>query len=76
MIESIPTVDDRLEYIPDKARASNSKVRILGISVSLSAIMLFVSIQGWIINDVVDGIQEDLGNYESCLLYTSPSPRD
>ena len=37
---------------------------MLGIAVSLAAIMLLVPLQGWIFDDVVEEIKQDVGTYE------------
>ena len=64
MIEEVPFGDDLAASLYEKVRSSSPRARILGIAVSLAAIMLLVSLQGWIIDDVVDEIKQDLGAYE------------
>ena len=58
MIEGVPVGD------AEGQDASASKLKLLGVAISMVAIMLLVSINGWIIDDVVDEIKKDLGIYE------------
>ena len=61
MIEGVPVGD------VEGQDASSSKLKLLGVAISMVAIMLLVSIQGWIIDDVVDEIKEHSGDLrEEC----------
>ena len=51
MIEGVPVEDAKSILLPKIAR---SKIKLLGIAMSMVIIMLLVSLQGWIIDDVVD----------------------
>ena len=61
MIEGVPVEDDKSKLLPKFAR---SKIKLLGIAMSMVIIMLLLSLQGWIIDDVVDEIKKDLGIYD------------
>ena len=89
MIEGVPVGDPEVPSRSERQGSASSKRKLLGVAISMVAIMLLVSVHGWIIDDVVDEIKKDLGIYErvpvwersewpyiTCLLYTSPSPRD
>ena len=41
-----------------------SKIKLLTIAIFISLVMLLVSLQTWIVDDVVDEIKKDLGIYE------------
>ena len=81
MIEGV-IIDDEgyRKYTPNKGpeRASflTVKAKIYVSATFLASILILVSLQGWIVDDVIKEIKKELGIYESCLLYTSPSPRD
>ena len=64
MIEGILVEDDVPASLSSKIGASSTKARVLGIAVSLAAIMLLVSLRGWIIDDVVKDINENPDTYE------------
>ncbi|MBJ29686.1 MAG: hypothetical protein CMB61_06510 [Euryarchaeota archaeon] len=64
MIEGTPVEDGVKTQIPRKFLASTSKVRIVAIAFSMAAVMLFVSLQGWIFGEVVDGIKDDQETYD------------
>ena len=65
MIEGIPVEDDKSTPLSDKfSNLTRSNIKLLGIAVSMAIIMLLVSLQGWIIDDVVDEIKKDLGIYD------------
>ena len=64
MIEGVPVGDDAPASLSEKVRLSSPRARMLGIAVSLAAIMLLVPLQGWIFDDVVDEIKQDVGTYE------------
>lgn len=64
MIEGIPVGDEKNPRPSVKFTASVSKARILTIAFSLTAIMLLVSLQGWIFDEVVDGINDEREGYE------------
>ena len=64
MIEGIPVGDDAKSQLPRKFLASISKVRIVAIAFSMAAIILFVSLQGWIFDKAVDGIKGNQETYE------------
>ena len=64
MIEGIPVGDGANPRPSGKFTASVSKARILTIAFSLTAIMLLVSLQGWIFDEVVDGINDEREGYE------------
>ena len=64
MIEGVPVVDAEVTRKSERQGASSSKLKLLGVAISMVAIMLLVSIQGWIIDDVVDEIKKELGIYE------------
>ncbi|MAD72942.1 MAG: hypothetical protein CL973_04035, partial [Euryarchaeota archaeon] len=65
MIEGIPVEDDKSTPLSDKfSNLTSSNIKLLGIAVSMAIIMLLVSLQGWIIDDVVDEIKKDLGIYD------------
>ena len=64
MIEGIPVGDGTNTRPSEKFTASVSKARILTIAFSLTAIMLLVSLQGWIFDEVVDGIKDEREGYE------------
>ena len=64
MIEGIPVGDGKNPRPSVKFTASVSKARILTIAFSLTAIMLLVSLQGWIFDEVVDGINDEREGYE------------
>ena len=63
MIEGIigEVIDARLVSSKSKKK---SKKKLLSITFFLTTIMLLVSLQGWIIDDVVNEIKKDLGIYE------------
>jgi len=63
MIEGIigEVIDARLLSSKSKKK---SKKKLLSITFFLTTIMLLVSLQGWIIDDVVNEIKKDLGIYE------------
>jgi predicted acyl esterase len=63
MIEGIigEVIDARLVSSKSKKK---SKKKLLSIAFFLTTIMLLVSLQGWIIDDVVNEIKKDLGIYE------------
>ena len=65
MIEGIPVEEDKLTPLSDKLNnLTRSNIKLLGIAVSMAIIMLLVSLQGWIIDDIVDEIKKDLGIYD------------
>ena len=65
MIEGIPVEDHKSTPLSDKfSNLTRSNIKLLGIAVSMVIIMLLVSLQGWIIDDVVDEIKKDLGIYD------------
>ena len=64
MIEGIPVGDGANTSPSGKFTASVSKARILTITFSLTAIMLLVSLQGWIFDEVVDGIKDEREGYD------------
>ena len=65
MIEGIPVEDDKSTPLSEKfSNLTRSNIKLLGIAVSMVIIMLLVSLQGWIIDDVVDEIKKDLGIYD------------
>ena len=64
MIEGTPVEDGVKTLIPRKFLASTSKVRIVAIAFSMAAIMLFVSLQGWIFDEVVHGIKDEQETYD------------
>ncbi len=65
MIEGIPVEDDKSTPLSDKfSNLTRSNIKLLGIAISMAIIMLLVSLQGWIIDDVVDEIKKDLGIYD------------
>ena len=61
MIEGVPVEDEKVTFLTKIAR---SNIKLLGIAISMAVIMLLVSLQGWIIDDVVDEIKKDLGIYD------------
>ena len=64
MIEGVPVEDDTITPLSDRIKINISKSKVIGIAVSMVAIMLLVSLQSWIIDDVVDEIKKELGIYE------------
>ena len=64
MIEGVPVGDADGPHLSDRHDASSSRLKLLGVATAMAAIMLLVSIQGWIIDDVVDEIKKDLGIYD------------
>ena len=64
MIEGVPVGDAEGPRLSDRQDDSSSKLKLLGVAISMVAIMLLVSIHGWIIDDVVDDIKKDLGIYD------------
>lgn len=64
MIEGVPVGDAEVHRRSERRDASSSKLKLLGVAISMVAIMLLVSIHGWIIDDVVDEIKKDLGIYD------------
>ena len=64
MIEGVPVGDAEVHRRSERRDASSSKLKLLGVAISMVAIMLLVSIHGWIIDDVVDDIKKDLGIYD------------
>ena len=58
MLDAIPVDDFKSALI---SRVFRSNMKLFGIAVSMVIIMLLVSLQGWIIDDIVDEIKKDLG---------------
>ena len=61
MIEGVLVKDDESTTLFGKFSNIHSKIKLLGIAVFMILMMLLLSLQGWIIDDVVDEIKKDLG---------------
>ena len=56
MIEGVLVKDGESTTLFGKFSNIRSKIKLLGIAVFMTMIMLLLSLQGWIIDDVVDEI--------------------
>ena len=61
MIEGVLVKDGESTTLFGKFSYIRSKIKLLAIAVFMTMIMLLLSLQGWIIDDVVDEIKKDLG---------------
>ena len=64
MTEGVLIAEEVFSSFERKKMKRKSKIKLLTIAIFISLIMLLVSLQTWIVDDVVDEIKKDLGIYE------------
>ena len=64
MIEGVLIAEEVFSSFEREKMKRKSKIKLLTIAIFISLIMLLVSLQTWIVDDVVDEIKKDLGIYE------------
>ena len=64
MVEGVIIGEIESPPLSSRFRDNGAKIKLLGIALFMAIIMLLVSIQGWIIDEVVDEIKKDMGIYD------------